>query len=421
MGRTTKGWRRLATTWSVGFFSLGALLVLGPEWMFPAPQEAGASALRRWLAFREVSAQPDAVQLAIVDRIQAEFTPRQLLGPEQTSPSWWSRWLMPRIERNIACLQRVWFETRCEQYAEVVAGEQMDFLQTQIDFLLSWTRRISDGEREGEEGSAGDGSHFFDSVAEWTSQASGEKRRLLERGIRDGVLCWLATTELEEFPRATRRQLADRLADQLSHGGQAPGSSASIGLLLSGDQAGRLQRNVWLLVETWVQERAREFARLARHERDAYVDGRIDEVMSWNLSSYLESLSGSHAGSATSSASSNAFSGATSSSSAELPGSTSAGLPEMNQGPTTGESSTRKPNSPSATFPSSETAEKLSGLSMAQVGRLWQQATLWTERAEPELRGEMEQLLRQVQWRLLARTLPRLGHGSRDQARSPSP
>jgi hypothetical protein len=368
------------TTLTVGFFSVIVLALFTPSWVFPSPHQADSAAVRRWLALRDLRAQPHDVQLAMVDRIQLHLAPRDLLSEDKGTSQGISRYFHARVKQNVRQLKRVWFESRCLQYCASPPEERLSFLQRQITTLQHWTRALQTRhDSETSEGTNHGWGDWFDDLAEWTREAAGARRSCFRQGIRDGVLYWLATENVTDLPPLARGELATRLAEQL---GQSSGQSLEPPLLpFSADQQSRLEQNAWHLAEAWFHTLARDFAKLPREQRDAFVDARIDEVLAWNVPSYLRSDS-DH----------------------------SATISPPDGSPPDG---VRPFDSSTLRHPATI------NVPLEQAGSLWLEAARWGDRAEPEMQPAIEQLLQRVQWRLMARMLPRLWPRSAAQTDSP--
>jgi hypothetical protein len=341
---------------TAGFFSAGALWLLGHGWLFPSPQKAPPAALQRWLVLRDMTELPYDVQLALVDRIQTELSPDELLVESRNSsrplPSHWRS----RLQRNVAWLKRVWFEARASQYCQLSGEERREFLETQIDFLFAWAQGLAALRTPAEAGEPSEAwQRFFDELAQWTREAPAEKRSCLEQAMRDGVICWLATTDVADLPRELRISLARRFAAELrGASGRTPPSGES--LSLEPAHRAQLERNAWRLAEAWFHQLAGEFAELPHDEQSSFVDARIDEVLSWNLGAYLGGVQ------------SRSLSPRDSRTTRDRDGSSPLGR-------------------------------------LVQWGPMWEEVARWVPRAEPEFQPCLEQFLHHLQRRMVARAL----------------
>jgi hypothetical protein len=316
----------------------------------PDPNTANRAGLVQWLVLRDLSTEPQEVQLALVDRLQAELKAgwQATSGEKSLGPAF-----RARLHKNAAHLQELWFKSRAAKYAGLAADEQMCFLSEQIETVARWSAvelPLDDpGSRPAEPGDSA--TRFFVQIEDWIETAKGDEREQMIRAVQDGVVCWLAMRDLAEQPRVVRRELAKRIVRELNAGLKLD----EILLDLSAAQRKRLLANGELLLEAWLCDEARAFAALPEAERPAYIDRQIDDVMRWGV---LEAL----------------------------------GAPEGQP-----DESTSQPEAGSA-----HRAARLAGLA-----RLSELVPNWLERAEPAERGDLAQLVSHVQARLLQRQLLR--------------
>ncbi len=278
-------WRVVALLLAAGLFA--AVLVL-PRLLFPPPATADVAGLRRWLLLRDLSSQPRSVQETFVDRLQYEIGPEQLLAGQASQNA--APWTLPLDQAfaNGRQLQRVWFELRSAQYVEVPPEKRMEFLRAQIDALFAWSGMLA-------KPSAGGGSElsgvteFFDNIQRWMAEAPPQQRRAMSRAVADGLLCWLATTDLQRLPLETRQQLAEYLLEQLT----APGASGrrnappADALVLSPAERATLGDSILSLAHAWIVRQSRRFAALAPAERDAFLAEQMRRVLRLDLTAYL--------------------------------------------------------------------------------------------------------------------------------------
>jgi hypothetical protein len=249
----------------------------------PHPSNANRSELMRWLVLREVADQPKEVQVALVDRLQEEL----LDGLDaQSGSSGLDKSYRRQLDRNLDTLERVWFVERVRQYADVAPAGRNAFLEEQIAVIDAWSSLAGDassGKERGGEGSSG-ASSFFDNIEDWIAAAKGEQRRQMIRGVRDGLVCWLATRDLAKQTMALRRDLAVRIARELDYGVEVGGGEA-----VQNERRRRLTANGMLLLEAWLHEQAALYARLEGDQRREFLDERIDRLIRWDLASLTDS------------------------------------------------------------------------------------------------------------------------------------
>ena len=124
----------LAATCCAAALALAAWYLLVVR--MPDPSTASRAGLFRWLVLREVAAEPREVQVALVNRLQAELK-SGLAADTQGVPL--SPAYRELLQKNAEHLKQVWFTTRVEEYTLVPAAEQMEFLTEQIDAISRWT------------------------------------------------------------------------------------------------------------------------------------------------------------------------------------------------------------------------------------------------------------------------------------------
>ena len=88
------------------------------------PLTASQTQLLRWLALNDVSQQPKAVQLGLVDRLASEIR----AGIDASPPTGEQNAYHKQLWQNADFLKHRWFTTRSNQYAELAPAEQSAFL-----------------------------------------------------------------------------------------------------------------------------------------------------------------------------------------------------------------------------------------------------------------------------------------------------
>ena len=94
----------------VGLVAAATIVAAGATWYLlavrlPDPRTASRAGLGRWLVLRDVSAEPREVQLALVDRLQAEL--KSGLAAESASVPLAPAYRL-RLRENAEYLQQVW-------------------------------------------------------------------------------------------------------------------------------------------------------------------------------------------------------------------------------------------------------------------------------------------------------------------------
>lgn len=280
----------------VGLIAATAIVAAGLASYFvavrlPDPRTASRAGLGRWLVLRDLSAEPREVQLALVDRLQAEL--KTGLAAESASAPLAPAYRL-RLQENAEYLQQVWFEYRVEQYANCRSEEQMPFLEEQIDTIANWPAIQTPVEESQVSTPPADDAavQFFTKIEAWIERAEGESRAKMIAAVQDGVVCWLATRDLAEQSPVVRLELALRIVRELNAGMKLD----EILIDLTPPQREKLFANGELLLEAWLHDQARTFAKLPEEQRAEYVDARIDEVYKWGVFEVLAPAGSTEAG-----------------------------------------------------------------------------------------------------------------------------
>ncbi|MBM3999890.1 MAG: hypothetical protein FJ297_10190 [Planctomycetes bacterium] len=258
-----------------------ATLLTRPFWYLPHPDDAGPNDLLRWIALREVDQYPRELQVHLIDRLESEVDPSDVASTSKASGL--ARYFTERIDRNCRLLTRVWFETRCERYAECDHGERVGYLCDQIRFLLDWGDAIG-GRRASRSSSAGYLDAFIADVERWTEESPEAARDRMRDTVRDAVICWLATHDLDAEPLGTRRTMARAVCDHL---GKPQDGLDAPPLELDNDQCARFRSNAITLARTWLEEQAVRFAGAAAPERERVLDECVERLDALRASGYL--------------------------------------------------------------------------------------------------------------------------------------
>ncbi len=197
-----------------GVTTIVALLVLASAaaaaWAWsqsgpPAPATASRAAIFRWLATADISLEPPATQLALVDRLERELQAGlSLEGLTLASKSYQSN-----IAANAEWLKQLWFVDRTQQYHDLPPNERAAYLDARIETVFAWTTldaAFDDSTQGDPAGSAA--ADFFDDIQRWIADESNLlQRKQMESAVYDGVVHWLATRELAAQPQDVRAQL----------------------------------------------------------------------------------------------------------------------------------------------------------------------------------------------------------------------
>jgi hypothetical protein len=263
----------------------------------PDPQQADVGGLMRWLVLAELTDEPWDRQIVFVDRLEQELSKGGHLTGNAESLSQQS---LDRLQRNAQLLKRVWFQSRVDRYASCPEAERFDFLTSQIKTVMVWSQFDIPTNGAVRQVDPIDGQdtatmRFFSDIERWISEADEDHAVRMRQAVRDGLTCWLATSDLAEEPMPTRRELARRIESELENGLQL---NQVVGDLDQQRQQ-TLQANGLLLLEAWLHNGAEQYAALPTDQRTAYVDTQLERVNRWHLIDFLNSQGsdGSPAGS----------------------------------------------------------------------------------------------------------------------------
>lgn len=276
--------------------TLGLLLAAAWALYLPPPERASRPQLLRWLVQRDLQRQSDQVRTTLVDRCQDELEAGLEL-PATTRPL--PPALRHRLAHNCQILQRHWFLLRARQYAVLPATERLEFLDRQVRALIVWTAAqqqfaayaapvagatLTAGSTSAAgDAPAGSSSQVLDQLSEWVREADPQSRDELNRAISDGFICWLSQDDLNQYPRAFRQDLAERIARSLDTGASGQGLLSA----LDAPRRERLRNNCGLLMEAWLHNRLAEYELLAARDCQSYVDRQLDRLATWDLAQVI--------------------------------------------------------------------------------------------------------------------------------------
>ena len=287
-GKPKNRWRQvvLLVLLSGGLALLMAGALLRPLWYLPEPAQADQDALLRWLALRDLEQYPREVQVALVNRFQSDVNPRELVqhsGSRRES----ARRYAPRIQKNAGILKKIWFETRCREYAACEPALRYEFLDEQLNAVFDWSSMLAAANTANSPSAANadapQASQLLKQIDQWIDQAPPSHQADMRRAVQDATICWLSSADLRATSPQTTRYIAQRLSAQL---GQSDFSSREP-LPLTDAQHRMLQQNAMVLVEAWIHWQAEQYAELASEQRQAMVDACLDQVHSWRLEKLL--------------------------------------------------------------------------------------------------------------------------------------
>lgn len=256
--------------------------VAGGAWIAGMPVDPATATreqLLRYLALRDLSSQPEAVQFQWVERLERE------LGGDFDASGVRSRELAEsyrqQLASNISVLQHAWFRLRTAQYAELSTAERGEFLRRELNVVGAWGKvasLISAQPVSADAATRG----LIDQLDRWLQATSGKERDQMAAAVTDGTLCWLATTDLTAQPLAMRQELAARLAYQLDCGAKVSPRG-----LVDVQQREQLLANARSLVEAYAYKLAADYDALAAKDRPQFIDEQLAAVERWGIADLL--------------------------------------------------------------------------------------------------------------------------------------
>jgi hypothetical protein len=277
---------------------LASVTIGGGMWLLNAPVDpatASRAQVLRTLVLNDLSALPADGQQAWVDRLQIELTSEDAL-PTGGAGQQLSQGYREQLGRNIGLLQAVWFQTRTAQYVKLPEPEREAFMLEQLKVVGAWGKVASlmdSGPVAPEVATR----KLIDRIDHWVQEAKGQQREDMIAAVKDGTLCWLATTDLSDKPLAMKRELAKHLAMELDRGAQPKVA----GLVSDSGRRARLVSNAGQLVEAYIYDLAAQFSTISGNARLKFVDEQLAAVQRWGIGELLshEAPSGKAANRAT--------------------------------------------------------------------------------------------------------------------------
>ena len=116
-----------------------------------------------------------------------------------------------------------------------------------------------------------------------------------ESASREAILRWLVQGNVADQPEETQLAFVDRLEREMSAGLDVSPASE----LLSENQREQLERNISTLKRVWFVSQVESYAQTDADERNAFMDQRIDTVVTWSaMEDSLQPTPGNNGGSA---------------------------------------------------------------------------------------------------------------------------
>ena len=263
-------------------------------WRFyklPHPNQANQNQIAYWLVLKDVSRQPEEIQIALVDRL---IDNTDILTASGSGSARLTAAQAERLRKNIEQLKYAWFADRVEKYQALPESRRQEFLRQQIQVVGNWATLMSENAEvlfpDSDRGEQIDYSAMlFDEVEHWLETTPPENHAQAYRAVADAVQCWLATEPLANQSIETRRELASRIARELNCGLKIDDPCKS----LSADEQMQLGENCELLCEAWMYQLADDLDRVEdKRARTEFVDSLIKDVQDWGVLSVLPSKAG---------------------------------------------------------------------------------------------------------------------------------
>ncbi len=270
---------------AVGLLAVSAFATK-PFWYLPHPTHASRTDLLRWIALRDVGDYPRELQVSLVDGLEAQVDPAALSATAE--PNALVARFAARIQQNAEVLKRVWFESRCERYADCPSQDRIPYLLERIDVLLGWSE-VLDAARPPAAQAKSFLDDFTQEVGTWIAAAPDSTRGRMETAVRDAIVCWLATRDVAEESLASQQSLARILHDHLT---SPAASNEPPPLPLNSEQQSRLRANGMLLIKAWLREQAARFDAAEPEGRVELLDQCLESVYTCSAHPYLQAAPG---------------------------------------------------------------------------------------------------------------------------------
>ena len=253
----------------------------------PHPSDASPTQLGYWLVLRDMSQQPEDIQLALIDRLIEDPT---VFSTSNDSSIQLSDSQEQQLRANIGQLKYTWFQDRVRQYHEAAPADRWGFLESQIDVVEDWATLMFENAAVLYPDAPSDQDFsklFFDEVESWLGDTPPEKHPQAYAAVAQGIVCWLGTCSLTEQPDSARLELASRVTRELDLGVEI---GASFGIIPEQCQS-QLADNCELLVEAWLLDTARKYAAVpAGKQKGDFVDKLVDKFEKWKVFELLGSF-----------------------------------------------------------------------------------------------------------------------------------
>ena len=258
------------------------------QWMYlPHPSEATSTQLGYWLVLRDMSQQPEDIQLALIDRLIDDPT---VFSTSNDTSIELTKSQEKQLRDNIAQLKYTWFQDRVSRYQQTDPSERWKFLEGQIDVVEDWATLMFENAKVLYPDAPTDQDFsklFFDEVESWLGDTPPEKHPQAYAAVSEGIVCWLGTCSLTEQPESARLELATRVTRELDLGVEIGSSFGNI----PSECRSQLSENCELLVEAWMLETSKKYATVkSGKQRGEFITNLVDKFEKWNVLSLIQSV-----------------------------------------------------------------------------------------------------------------------------------
>jgi hypothetical protein len=253
----------------------------------PHPSEATPTQLGYWLVLRDMSEQPEEIQLALIQRLVEDPT---IFSTSNDDSVRLTNGQEKQLRSNIDLLKYTWFQDRVTQFQKTDPEHRWQFLEKQIDVVGDWATLMFENSAVLYPDAPADQDFsklFFDEVESWLAKTPPDRHPQAYEAVADGIVCWLGTSSLTEQPDGTRLELANRVTRELDLGVEIDSSFDNI----PKECHTQLAANCELMVEAWLVDTAKEYVSLkSSSEKANFVDQLIAKFEKWKVMELLGSF-----------------------------------------------------------------------------------------------------------------------------------
>ena len=225
-----------------------------------------------WLVSHDVAELSNDISDDLIERLEAEIL-EGIEFPDEINTI--SEKQAHRLATNIDHLQERWFRTSVASYVNTdQPTAKLKLIDRKLSVLMNWPETPASGD------SSPSAADMFGKIKSWITAAEQPEKDQMNRAVQSSVERWLQNYDLHDQPASVQHELTRRIADELNGGLKLSSISES-------DSGELFQGNARLLMKTWFQLQAAEYAACDSEIRKQLVDQRLDELLSWNLDELL--------------------------------------------------------------------------------------------------------------------------------------